>query len=391
MQVSVPVSSEILNWIISHVQMDTLPQQIAKNLDLWYKGAKTPTFHQIEKASQATGIPLGYFFLKTPPDEDISLAQYRTVDSIELNSPSRNLTDTMHHMELVQDWAREHLISEGATPVAVVGICEGRTAVSAVVNEMRTALRFEPDWFRQSKSAEASFRTVRTAVSNAGVFVMMSGIVESNTRRTLDISEFRAFALTDAYAPLIFINANDSINGRLFSLLHEFAHICMGKNDLFNDRDSTGWAINPIETLCNAAAAEILVPQEFFTQAWEGLSSELDVDQKVYALTKIFKCGGTVIARKALDNDLIERSQYQQIARLAVKRYQDSRKRKKEQGESGGNYYGTLASRIDRRFLGMLTGSVAEGKTLYSDAFRLTNTNRTTFKTLLEHIGGAEI
>ena len=68
---------------------------------------------------------------------------------------------------------------------------------------------------------------------------MMSGIVGNNTHRPLDVEEFRALSVIDAYAPLIFINSNDSINGRLFSLLHEFSHICIGENSLFNDRYST--------------------------------------------------------------------------------------------------------------------------------------------------------
>ena len=60
----------------------------------------------------------------------------------------------------------------------------------------------------------------------------------------------------------------------------------------------------------------------------------------------------------------------------------------KERGESGGDYYRTAASRIDQRFFRLLISSVYEGKTLYSDAFRLTNTNRSTFTNLVESVGG---
>ena len=66
----------------------------------------------------------------------------------------------------------------------------------------------------------------------------------------------------------------------------------------------------------------------------------------------------------------------------------EARRRLKERGESGGDYYRTVASRIDRRFFRLLVGSVHEGKTLYSDAFRLTNTNRSTFANLIESVGG---
>lgn len=36
----------------------------------------------------------------------------------------------------------------------------------------------------------------------------------------------------------------------------------------------------------------------------------------------------------------------------------------------------------------MLVGSVQEGKTLYTDAYRLTNTNRSTFANLAGSVGG---
>ena len=39
------------------------------------------------------------------------------------------------------------------------------------------------------------------------------------------LSEFRAFTLVDPYVPLIFINSCDTDNGKLFSLVHETAHI----------------------------------------------------------------------------------------------------------------------------------------------------------------------
>ena len=84
-------------------------------------GEKEPTFNQVEKVSKATGIPLGYFFLQTPPIEDLSIVEYRTIDSIELKNPSRNLIDTLHDMDQVQTWMHEYLVSEVNSPLAFVG------------------------------------------------------------------------------------------------------------------------------------------------------------------------------------------------------------------------------------------------------------------------------
>ena len=386
MKVNVNVSKETLGWIMANINFDALSSQIAGRLMSWYSGEKVPTFNQIEEASRATGIPLGYFFLSTPPKEDRTLLEYRTVDSLELEKPSRNLLDTIHDMEQIQEWAKNQMVADGFSELEFVGSMAEVNEVGVFVTQIRQVLDLPRDWFTSSKTPADSFRSLRSKISDAGVIVMMNGIVGNTTHRPLEINEFRAFAIADEYAPLIFINSNDSTNGKLFSLLHEFAHILIGKNNFFNDRYSAHGRVNQIETICNAAAAEILVPSDLFMEKWNEVISENDIKTTIFTLAKYFKCGITVIARKALDHGYIMSQEYTQISQLAVYLYNEQRKKAKE--NPGGDYYRTAASRIDQRFFRMLAGSVAEGKTLYSDAFRLTNTNRATFRELAQQAGG---
>lgn len=391
MQAKVSISTAILQWVLHTIQLDALPPQISERLTEWINGEKEPTFNQVEKVSQATGIPLGYFFLQTPPHEDVPLMEYRTVNSISFNRPSRNLIETIHDMEMVQNWTREHMITDGRTMPSCVGVFKSKTDPGVCAEIIRSLLEIRKDWFMVCKNVDDSFRFIRNAISNNGVLVMMNGIVGNNTHRPLQIEEFRAFAMIDDYSPLIFINSNDSGNGKIFSLLHEFAHVCVGENDFFNDRNSIATSIQPKEVLCNAVAAEILVPQDIFLQQWnEYIQSNAEKDT-IEILARYFKCGTTVIARKALDNDKIDGDLYNEIATFAVMKYAEKRRQIKENGASGGDYYRTAASRIDRRFFQMLAESVSEGRTLYTDAFRLTNTNRTTFARLVEsQIGGVQ-
>ena len=390
MKTNVDISPSVLQWIMTHGQIDRLASSTRTLLEQWSSGQKKPTFNQIGQISKASGIPLGYFFLQTPPQEDLSIVEYRTIDSIELSNPSRNLIDTLHDMDQIQEWMRNTLIAEGNAPLSFVGSLKNEKSSVRFAQSIRAMLGIKEAWYKTTHSAEESFALIRTSISNIGTIVMMNGIVENNTHRPLDIEEFRAFSIVDEYAPLIFLNSNDSINGKLFSLLHEFAHICIGENSLFNDRYSTGMKVKQAEAICNAVAAEILVPQAVFVSDWNAAvsSDNTDIKTAINSLAHAFKCGTTVIARKAYDNGFIDYQQYQAVAQLAVKLYIESRKRKKERGASGGDYYKTAASRIDNRFFKMLVNSVSDGKTLYSDAFRLTNTNRSTFASLVENMGG---
>lgn len=389
MQTYVNISPQILTWVISSVQTDTLQPKIVDYLFQWQSGEKTPTFNQVEDVSKATGIPLGYFFLQTPPTEDLSIVEYRTVDSAELSNPSRDLIDTLHDMDQVQTWMHDYLVSEGFAPLNFVGSLKDETSIDVFAQSVREILDIKLNWYGNVRTQEEAFNFLRNAISSAGTIVMINGIVGNNTHRPLNTDEFRAFACVDNYAPLIFINSDDSVSGRLFSLIHEFSHICIGENSLFNERYSSGERFKKAETICNAVAAEILAPQVAFVEKWNSVITENnDVENAISSLARSFKCGRTVIARKAYDNGFIDSQHYQSIARATIQAYKNNKKLKKERGDSGGDYYRTLASRVDRRFFNMLVNSIHTGKTLYTDAFRLTNTNRSTFSNLVDYIGG---
>lgn len=384
MQTTINISPAILNWVIANQQVNENSKSL---LNLWLTGDKKPTFNQVEKMSKETGIPFGYFFLKNPPIENLSFVEYRTIDSIELQSPSRNLKDLFYNMEQVQEWTRNHLIAEGEDVLPFVGYFSSALPFKEFAKNIRELLGLELYWGQQAKSSENAFKILKSAISNIGVIVMMNGIVGNNTRRSLNIEEFRAFTLIDLYAPLIFINSNDSITARIFSLLHEFVHICLGKNSLFNDR-YTNKKINPTETLCNSVAAEIIIPTEIFFDEWKKTSIIETKDSTIQKISKKFNCSVIVVARKAFDNKYITKDEYNFIVQNVIQQYRFKQLRNKELKKSGGDYYRTLESKIDNRFLKMLMNSINEGKTLYSDAFRLTNTNRLTFSKLIDRING---
>ena len=374
MAVYIDIADSVYEWALNQTKYDGNPNAINQLL-LWKNGTKKPTINQLEKISNTLGLPFGYFFLDEPPKEENSLIEFRTIDSIELDVPSRNLINTIHEMQNIQAWVAEYHITEEIGKNNLVGIIKPQGNYLSLTEHIRKELELPIDWYKSSKAADDSFRFFKQLLSSFGIIVMMNGIVDNNTRKKLNINEFRAFALINDYAPLIFINSNDSANAKLFSLLHEFVHICLGENSLYNDNNVFSQSKRKTETICNAIAAEILVPQEIFTKVWN--DNNKDIKEKVIELTKYFKCSSVVIARKALDNGFISNSQYEELASIAKNNYI----KKKTNGHP--NYYTNTLSKIDNRFLLLLNSSIAEGKTTFTEAYRLTNTNRNTFDKLI--------
>ena len=63
-------------------------------------------------------------------------------------------------------------------------------------------------------------------------------------------------------------------------------------------------------------------------------------------------------------------------------------KNKKNKSGKGGNYYSTIASRLDKSLVRAICESISIGRTSYTEAFRLTNTNKKTFPNVVNKVGG---
>lgn len=383
--VNVNIQPEIIHWALSQTSEEKLGDKLMNNISQWLSGTKTPTFNQIEDFSKKANIPLGYFFLQTPPTESLDLLEYRTVDSVQLSRPSRNLIDTIHEMESIQDWMKGYRQDFGFDRLPVVGCMKGVEDIYVIADRIRNDLELDDTWYEKVKDARESFNYIRTQLEVCGIVVMMNGVVGRNTHRALDVNEFRAFAMVDDWAPLIFINAADSNGAKLFSMLHEVVHIWLGRNDLFNDRQSRITGVSKPEVLCNAVVGELIVPKNLFLSKWD--IADMDVFEKITELAKYFRCGEIVIARKAFDCKKIDKNIYNQVVQTAIENH---RRMKENKQKNSGNYYNTMGSRLDRCFIRALCESINMGRTTYTEAYRLTNTSRKTFSEVAQRLGGVE-
>lgn len=373
--VIVDVEPAVIDWVIQNIDDNA---EIVNTLYGWKN--KSPHFREIEELSKTTHIPLGYFFLKTPPKEEFPLLKYRTISSKNIEKPSRNAIDTINQMKDIQDWMRSYLVDEGCERLRFVGSVSVGQDKQAIAQTLRDTLQINSNWHKQAKNKDEAFKFFRRRLNEIGILVMMNGVVGSNNHRQLDIEEFRAFALSDEYAPLIFINANDSPGAKLFSLIHEAVHLFFGYDDFYNDRRGNANDVAAIETICNAVAAEIIVPINLFCSEWCRRTEETSI--KIDLLANTFRCGVTLIARRARDNNYISKEFYQMISDKAIEQFNDFRS--KRDADGGGDYYRTKATRLDSRFVTALDNSVREGKTQYTEAYRLTNSSRNTFSEIVK-------
>lgn len=330
-------------------------------LEAWERGDVHPTLNQLESFAKATRTPIGYLFLREPPVERMPIPDFRRVSDAELAQPSPDLLDTLYLCQQRQDWYRDHARSIGAAPLDFVGSAGPSEDAVASAARIRAALGFDIDERRALPTWTDALRRFVEQADAFGVLVMVSGVVGSNNRRRLDPEEFRGFALADPLAPLVFINGADTKAAQMFSLAHEIAHLWLGQSAV-SDAQALAVPGHAIERWCNQVAAELLVPIALVRDAYD---ASADLRDEAERLARRFKVSTLVILRRlhdagGLTRDALWSAYGEELARL----------RALPRG-SGGNFYLTLGARVSKRFARALVVSTLEGRTSFTESFRL--------------------
>lgn len=354
------LSTSVLNWAADQagVRFVDLAEVLAPptKRDLFLAGEMTAA--QAEKFATSVRIPFGLLFLPEPPKWDKpsipDLRQKQNPDPL-----SSDFFEVLEDVLRKVDWFSDYLREIGSDPLPFVNSFpfKEQPSVKSVARDIVRNLEIDKIDRRSCRTAAEFFSLLCEKAEAAGILVFKSGIVRSQARRGLSVSEFRGFAIIDTLAPTVFINGKDSESAWIFTLVHEIAHLWIGESGISDSSlDAEGNETN-VERFCNRVAAEVLVPEAEFKQLWKHTA-----DPQVDRLSSAFKVSKLVIARRAVDFRLIPWSYYKALA--------EERPRERE---SGGDPYRTIPVRNSKRFTNTVVRSAMYGKTLLRDAASLLN------------------
>lgn len=314
---------------------------------------------QAQHLAKALNIPFGYLFLSTPPQDALPIPDLRTLPGTTRTAPSADLRETVLLALQRQSWYIEHLRDQGHGPLTFVGRFGVEAPPEKVAADMHEELAIDLNQMHPSKD---SFLThLVQAAERIGILVMRSGIAGNNTHRPLDVSDFRGFAISDPLAPLVFINSADAPSARVFTLVHELAHIWLGNSGVSS---ATPGSAHRAEVFCNAVAGEFLVPRERFLSVWQS-DTDPELQSKVHRVSDRFHVSRLVVMRRALDLGLIGRDLYQQdyLTELQVFR--------ERPGAGGGSFYRNAVAKNSRNFSRAVVAETLSGRMLLRDAGHL--------------------
>ena len=246
---------------------------------------------------------------------------------------------------------------------------------------MRRLLGLGGGWTAPVRTWQEAVGALRTAIEAVGVMAVINGVVGNNTRRVLDVEEFSGFALSDDYAPLVFVNGADAKSAQMFTLAHELAHLWLGA-------EGSGLSGFPgifpdggvVETFCDRAAAEFLVPEVELRASWQDVRRE---QAPFESLARRFKESPIVVGRRAMDLRLVDRQYFFDFYEL----YRQQERKQKQAATGGGDFYKNQNTRVGSLFATQVIRAAREGRIGFKLAYELTGLNGGTFQVYARRLG----
>ncbi len=352
----IDITPDKLKWAYKRAGLDeeTAVKKFPK-LKSWLSGEQKPTFKQLQDFATKFYVPFGYLFLNKIPEERIPFAMFRGAKG-DNGIFDLNVYDTISAIQNRQDWLEDYLVENEIDICPIVNSVKINTPVNETVGILRRHLELPSEWAFETSDVRSAANLLTQQIENIGIFISFNGIVGNNSRRVLDVSQCRGFALVNSTAPYIFVNSNDSRYAQIFTLIHETAHIMLGvsaghaEHIEFND--------NAVEKYCDEVAANFLVPSDTLRRKWNGNYKKM---------SNAFKVSEIVIARRAHDLGLIDSDEYRRF----WSEY-NSRPFTKVKKSGGGDFYRTCTKRIGRLFAIHVRYAAESRQISYTDAYRLT-------------------
>lgn len=265
MPASIPalVEPAVLRWARESVGLTVLAAArrlgVPDNrVDLWERGEAQPTVVQLRKAATVYKRPLGVFFLAEPPQDFDAMRDFRRHTDADGGQWSPELHGEYRRAQVQRDNALELFELEDEQPPSSWQIDDlpQDTEAAGAVARARLLTHAVLPLPSGVGTPYGHLNAWTAALEEAGVLVL------ATSRGGVSPREMRAFSLHFTTLPIIVANGADGARGRLFSLLHEYAHLMLHTSGLC-DTVTDPRATTPdrqLEARCNAIAAAMLMP-----------------------------------------------------------------------------------------------------------------------------------
>ena len=339
------------------------------------KGERQPTLRQLKDLAIAYKRPLASFLLSEPLKESPLPKDYRMLPDRK-NVFDKKTIYTIRKARDLQEIGAELLINiNNSTKPDIKKITISKNP-EKIALEFREKFELDIEIQKKFKTSYEFFNYLRDIFEEMNILVFQF---------SMPIEDARGFALTDELPNVIVINSGDTIEARLFSLMHEFGHILLGETviDLPNISISTD---HRIERWCNQFASEFLLPSKVAIKVFESEGTRLTESNTLNKISRKYKVSKSMLCYKMFNLKFITMEVYKEI----LNRYKPSDKELKEDEDidkkkKGGGIPSDkkCLSEIGNKFVSIVANNYERNFITYTDALNFLSIKSKNFNQVL--------
>ena len=273
-------------------------------LAAWERGGEPPERPSVAQARKLAAFykrPLGVLFLSEPPTEAAPPPDYRGRAGTDPRGVAPGLRWHVRRLRNLRqaalDLAEDEPDSFPPFPLNASLADDPAQTADRLRRLLGVSLEVQLGW----RSAEKAWTQWRTAVEAQACLVFVLD--------RLSAVELDGFSLAFDRAPVIAVNGSSQISRgrRVFTLMHELAHVALRSEGLCNLEDRAA----RVEAFCNRVAAALLMPAEAFRQAASPLPpNESWTDKRLAELALTFSVSRQAVFVRLVSLGLVKQAQY---------------------------------------------------------------------------------
>jgi Zn-dependent peptidase ImmA (M78 family)/transcriptional regulator with XRE-family HTH domain len=220
-----------------------------EQLDSWEKGSARPSIPQLRKLASIFHRPLAAFYLPEPPRRFQVMHDFRRLSSETIPPESSpKLAYEIRRAFDRREWTLELMEEIDESPPVFRPQATNSEGVEQIAKRLRTALGLSVSAQSSWKIDHEAFRQWRLLLERAGILTLQATDIQ--------LREARGFSISLKPLPVVVVNIKDAPRGRIFTLLHETAHVMLNEGGVCDLHDAD------VEAFCNRVAGAVLFPND---------------------------------------------------------------------------------------------------------------------------------
>ena len=376
--IAVNVEPSVLKWLIesSGWTRDEIAKRLqtsAQNIEKMESGEKKPSFRQLEELAVIFKRPVASFLLSKPLAEKPKPKDYRMLPD-KTNKFDKKTVFVMRHARRLQELSKElsrNVQYETKSKTEKFKISDNSETIAL---KYREKFNLTEEKQRKFKTPYELFNYLRDILEDQNIYLFQF---------SMPVEDARGFVFVDEFPNVIVVNTKDNIEARIFSLMHEFAHILLGES-VIDLPDATHSFKDDVEKWCNEFSSAFLLPKGLAKSAFDTNKVNLTSKETLKYLSNRYEVSKAMLLLNMLKLNYIQRNDYDSILARFKKEEIKPAKKEGEEGTGGGIPSEVRClSEVGNKFVSLVANNYDRDHITYTDALNYLSIKSKSFDKVL--------